>query len=54
MEIILSNEDKKFIPKSGLNFLKDENKENNKFLLICGFENFNKFYVRVDILERLF
>ena len=29
-------------------------KKNNKFLLICGFENFDKFYVRVDILERLF
>ena len=29
-------------------------KKNNKFLLICGFENFEKFYVRVDILERLF
>ena len=48
-------EDKKHtIPKSGLNFLKDESKKNNKFLLICGFENFGKFYVRVDILERLF
>jgi len=48
-------EDKKnIIPKSGLNFLKNENTKNNKFLLICGFENFNKFYVRVDILERLF
>ena len=48
-------EDKKYIiPKSGLNFLKDESKKNNKFLLICGFENFEKFYVRVDILERLF
>jgi len=43
-----------FIPKSGLNFLNKENKENKKFLLICGFENFNNFYVRVDILERLF
>ena len=42
------------IPKFGLNFLKDEVKKNNKFLLICGFENFNKFYIRVDILERLF
>jgi len=42
------------IPKSGLNFLNKENKENKKFLLICGFENFNNFYVRVDILERLF
>ena len=47
--------DKKYtIPKSGLNFLKDETLRNYKFLLICGFENFNKFYVRVDILERLF
>ncbi len=48
-------EDKKYIiPKFGLNFLKNETIENNKFLLICGFENFNKFYIRVDILERLF
>tara|TARA_Y100001960_G_scaffold191407_1_gene200444 strand:- start:1356 stop:3161 length:1806 start_codon:yes stop_codon:yes gene_type:complete len=48
-------EDKNYtVPKSGLNFLKDEDKKNNKFLLICGFENFGKFYVRVDILERLF
>ena len=48
-------EDKKYkIPKFGLNFLKDESKKNNKFLLICGFENFGQFYVRVDILERLF
>jgi len=42
------------IPKYGLNFLKNETKKNNKFLLICGFENFDKFYIRVDILERLF
>ncbi len=41
-------------PKSGLNFLKDELKINSEFLLICGFENFDKAYVRVDILERLF
>ena len=48
-------EDKNYVvPKSGLNFLKDEFKKNNKFLLICGFENFGNFYVRVDILERLF
>ena len=48
-------EDEKYIvPKSGLNFLKNESRKNSKFLLICGFENFNKFYVRVDILERLF
>jgi len=48
-------EDQKYtIPKPGLNFLKDELKKNNKFLLICGFENFGKFYIRVDILEKLF
>ena len=48
-------EDTKYIiPKSGLNFLKNESKKNNKFLLICGFENFDKFYIRVDILERFF
>lgn len=48
-------EDKKYaIPKFGLNFLKNEIKKNNNFLLICGFENFSNFYVRVDILERLF
>ena len=45
----LSNE----IPKFGLNFLinKDYSK---KFLLICGFENFKDFFVRIDILEKLF
>jgi len=48
-------EDKKYIiPKYGLNFLKNETKKNSNFLLICGFENFNKFYVRIDILERFF
>ena len=49
------HEDKKYIiPKYGLNFLKNETKKNSNFLLICGFENFDKFYVRVDILERFF
>jgi len=48
-------EDSKYaIPKSGLNFLTNQESTSNNFLLICGFENFNKFYVRVDILERLF
>ena len=42
------------IPKYGLNFLNEKISENSNFLLICGYENFNKFYVRVDILERLF
>ena len=48
-------EDKDYIiPKYGLNFLKNETKKNDKFLLVCGFENFEKFYIRVDILERFF
>ena len=41
------------IPKSGLNFLINSNFEKD-FLLLCGFENFNEFYVRIDILEKLF
>jgi len=45
---------KSLIPKFGLNFLKNESTNDKKFLLICGFENFNNFYVRVDILERFF
>ena len=48
-------QDKSYIiPRSGLNFLNHESKKNNKFLLICGFENIGNFYIRVDILERLF
>jgi len=40
------------IPKSGLNFVVDQKKQlNEKFLLLCGFERFKKFYVRVDISE---
>jgi len=43
------------IPRSGLNFLVDnEKKFDSKFLLLCGFEKFKNFYVRVDILEKLF
>ena len=41
------------IPKSGLNFLTSSSLEKN-FLLLCGFEKFNEFYVRIDILEKLF
>ena len=41
-------------PVFGLNFLEDKKNLNKDFLLLCGFENFNKFYVRIDILERLF
>jgi len=53
-KLYFPNDQKYIIPKFGLNFLKDETKKNKKFLLICGFENFDKFYVRVDILERFF
>ncbi len=47
----LSN--KNTIPKSGLNFLTGSNLEKN-FLLLCGFEKFREFFVRIDILEKLF
>ena len=53
-KLFFSEDKESNIPKSGLNFLKDGIKKNNRFLLICGFENFDKFYIRVDILERLF
>jgi len=43
------------IPKSGLNFLVDDKKKfDKKFLLLCGFEKFKDFYIRVDILEKFF
>ncbi len=45
--------DKNTVPKSGLNFLCDVKYEKN-FLLLCGFEKFREFYVRIDILEKLF
>ena len=45
--------DKNKIPKSGLNFLIDHTLEKN-FLLLCGFEKFKEFFVRIDILEKLF
>jgi ATP-dependent RNA helicase SUPV3L1/SUV3 len=41
-------------PTFGLNFVDDENFKNKNFMLLCGFEKFNNFYVRIDILERLF
>ncbi len=45
--------DKNKIPKSGLNFLSDTSLEKD-FLLLCGFEKFKEFFVRIDILEKLF
>ena len=41
------------IPKFGLNFVENEN-FNEKFLLLCGFERFKNYFVRIDILEKLF
>mgnify|MGYP006101805471 CR=1 FL=1 len=40
-------------PKIGLNFAINEN-FNEKFLLLCGFEKFGDFFLRIDILEKLF
>jgi len=45
--------DKNIIPQSGLNFLVNNHFEKN-FLLLCGFEKFNEFFIRIDILEKLF
>ena len=41
-------------PTFGLNFLDDKNLKNKNFMLLCGFEKFDNFFVRIDILERLF
>ena len=41
-------------PTFGLNFVDNKNSENKNFMLLCGFEKFDNFFVRIDILERLF
>ncbi len=41
-------------PTFGLNFINDNDGKNKNFMLLCGFEKFDKFFVRIDILERLF
>jgi len=41
-------------PTFGLNFLKEDKKYSKDFMLLCGFEKFDNFFVRIDILERLF
>ena len=41
-------------PTFGLNFVDDKNIKNKNFMLLCGFENFDSYFVRIDILERLF
>ena len=41
-------------PTFGLNFIIKKNTDNENFMLLCGFEKINNFFVRIDILERLF
>ncbi len=41
-------------PTFGLNFVKESKEYSNDFMLLCGFEKFDNFFVRIDILERLF
>ena len=41
-------------PTFGLNFIEDKDNKNKNFMLLCGFEKFDNFFVRIDILERLF
>ena len=41
-------------PTFGLNFLNNRDSKNKDFMLLCGFEKFDTFFVRIDILERLF
>ena len=41
-------------PTFGLNFIENKQSTNKNFMLLCGFEKFDNYYVRIDILERLF
>ena len=41
-------------PTFGLNFLDNKKINNKNFMLLCGFEKFENFFIRIDILERLF
>ena len=41
-------------PTFGLNFIEDKSISNKYFMLLCGFEKFDGYFVRIDILERLF
>ena len=41
-------------PVFGLNFFENKKKIDKDFMLLCGFENFDDIFVRIDILERLF
>jgi len=52
-KIFYNLSDKNKIPRSGLNFLVSNILDKN-FLLLCGFEKFGEFFIRIDILEKLF
>ena len=41
-------------PTYGLNFIDNKEFKNKSFMLLCGFENFDSIFIRIDILERLF
>ncbi len=41
-------------PVFGLNFFENKKDIDKNFMLLCGFENFGRTFVRIDILERLF
>ena len=41
-------------PTFGLNFIEEKKSINKEFMLLCGFEKIDKFFIRIDILERLF
>ena len=41
-------------PTFGLNFLENKNIKDKNLMLLSGFEKFDRFFVRIDILERLF
>tara|TARA_Y100000992_G_scaffold182165_1_gene123010 strand:- start:1587 stop:4067 length:2481 start_codon:yes stop_codon:yes gene_type:complete len=41
-------------PTFGLNFIDNKKIKNKNFMLLCGFESFDQYFVRIDILERLF
>ena len=41
-------------PTFGLNFLSNRKFNDKNFMLLCGFEKFDEYFVRIDILERLF
>ena len=41
-------------PTFGLNFVENDKFKDRNFMLLCGFEKFQDYFVRIDILERLF